>query len=67
MKIYKVTFREYLTEQRKTVANGYDGSYFTKYLNAKDLLITERQIKKYEQYGGGYEKIEFVGNLDINE
>jgi len=61
VKIYKVTFLEYSDTTYSTVTDGKN------YYDAKDLLITEDQIQEYKKYGNGFDKLEYVGMLNLNK
>ena len=72
-KVYAVEFMSYTNYLKDTVSD-WDGiSSFTgneKYLNVKgphQFLVKEADLEKYRKYGQGYNKITFVGWMDVDE
>ena len=67
-RIYAVTFNSYTNGLNTTVSDGNPDLSKIEYIRMpKDipLLIRERDLIKYAQFGNGYSTVKCVGALDV--
>ena len=70
-KVYKVDFMAYINVLHDTVSDWDGVSKITgneKYLTVKapnEFLVKESDLEKYRKFGQGYNKITFVGWMEI--
>ena len=68
VKIYKVTFLSYTNFSKTAVSNQAEDCKNLKCIDVKSpFLIKEDDISYYQQFGGGFESIQFVGFLYVPE
>lgn len=61
IKLYKVTFNHYTDSTNMTVYNDVTDDYLD--IPFGGLIIHERAISKYMNYGNGIKTLEFVGTI----
>lgn len=69
-KVYQVEFMRYSNYEHDCVSNASSfGDNPTEYLELGDepFLIKESDLSKYQQFGGGYKSLIFVGNIEVLE
>ena len=59
IKLYRITFIEYLDPSRETIYS----PEFHQYIDSRDMIVKESDIEYFKSFGNGIKSLEFVGYM----